>query len=166
MNGYEIIVGFSWYKSWCDLVPHAVSIERYFVKNWLTWLWRLVSPKSEGCPGRLEIPEVTDDVLQVLSPITVALLLTWGGQSFCSTQIFNWCNESQTNYEGKFALFKAHWLKNLYHTKLPSQSVNQSVQSLSPIQLFVTPWIAACQASLSITNSQSLLKLPSQKHPK
>ena len=34
-----------------------------------------------------------------------------------------------------------------------------SVQSLSCVQLFVTPWIAACQASLSITNSQSLLKL-------
>ena len=36
-----------------------------------------------------------------------------------------------------------------------------SVQSLSPVQLFVTPWIAARQASLSITNSQSLLKLMS-----
>ena len=35
------------------------------------------------------------------------------------------------------------------------------VQSLSYIQLFVTPWTAAHQASLSITNSQSLLKLMS-----
>ena len=34
-----------------------------------------------------------------------------------------------------------------------------SVQSLSHVQLFVTPWTAARQASLSITNSQSLLKL-------
>ena len=33
-----------------------------------------------------------------------------------------------------------------------------SVQSLSCVQLFATPWIAACQASLSITNSQSLPK--------
>ena len=30
-----------------------------------------------------------------------------------------------------------------------------SVQSLSRVRLFVTPWIAACQASLSITNSRS-----------
>ena len=30
-----------------------------------------------------------------------------------------------------------------------------SVQSLSCVRLFVTPWIAACQASLSITNSRS-----------
>ena len=36
-----------------------------------------------------------------------------------------------------------------------------SVQSLSHVQLFVTPWTAACQAFLSITNSQSLLKLVS-----
>ena len=36
-----------------------------------------------------------------------------------------------------------------------------SVQSLSHVQLFVTPWTAAHQASLSFTNSQSLLKLMS-----
>ena len=36
-----------------------------------------------------------------------------------------------------------------------------SVQSLSRFRLFVTPWTAARQASLSITNSQSLLKLMS-----
>ena len=34
-----------------------------------------------------------------------------------------------------------------------------SVQSLSHVQLFVTPWITEHQASLSITNSWSLLKL-------
>ena len=36
-----------------------------------------------------------------------------------------------------------------------------SVQLLSHVQLFVIPWTAACQASLSITNSWSLLKLMS-----
>ena len=36
-----------------------------------------------------------------------------------------------------------------------------SFQSLNHVQLFVTPWTAARQASLSITNSQSLLKLMS-----
>ena len=35
----------------------------------------------------------------------------------------------------------------------------RSVQSLSPVRLFVTPGTAALQASLSITNSRSLLKL-------
>ena len=37
------------------------------------------------------------------------------------------------------------------------------VQSLSPVWFFVTPWTAACQASLSITNSRSLFKLMSIK---
>ena len=38
-----------------------------------------------------------------------------------------------------------------------------SVQLLSRVWLFVIPWITACQASLSITNSRSLLKLMSIK---
>ena len=38
-----------------------------------------------------------------------------------------------------------------------------SVQSLSHVRLFATPWIAACQNSLSITNAQSLLRLVSIK---
>ena len=36
-----------------------------------------------------------------------------------------------------------------------------SIQSLSHVWLFATPWTAVCQASLSITNSLSLLKLMS-----
>ena len=36
-----------------------------------------------------------------------------------------------------------------------------SVQSLICVELFMTPWTAACQPSLSVTNSQSLLKLMS-----
>ena len=42
-----------------------------------------------------------------------------------------------------------------------AKSVSQSVQSLSHVHLFVTPWTAAHQVFLSITNSQSLLKLMS-----
>ena len=42
-----------------------------------------------------------------------------------------------------------------------SQRQISSVQPLSRVQLFVTPWTAACQASLSITNSWILLKLMS-----
>ena len=40
-----------------------------------------------------------------------------------------------------------------------SHTLARSDQSLSHVRLFVTPWIAAYQASLSITNSQSSLKL-------
>ena len=43
---------------------------------------------------------------------------------------------------------------------MPGDSFHfSSVQSLSPVQLFATPWTAALQATLSITNSQSLFKL-------
>ena len=62
-------------------------------------------------------------------------------------------------------LFISHViLGKLLKLSMPiSLSVNgdnqfSSVQSLSPVQLFATPWIAAHQASLSITNTQSLLK--------
>ena len=55
---------------------------------------------------------------------------------------------------------KKNWINSLY-----ARSINQfsSVQSLSLVWLFATPWTAAHQASLSITNSWSLLKLMSIK---
>ena len=47
-----------------------------------------------------------------------------------------------------------------YHLSFNAVQFN-SVQSLSHVRLFATPWIEACQASLSITNSQSSPKLTS-----
>ena len=51
------------------------------------------------------------------------------------------------------------WLKYQWYEAI--LNIIRSDQSLSRVQLFATPWIAACQASLSITNSRSLLKLMS-----
>ena len=48
----------------------------------------------------------------------------------------------------------------LFQFLLPPK-VHSSVQLLSRVRLFATPWTAAPKASLSITNSQSLLKLMS-----
>ena len=45
--------------------------------------------------------------------------------------------------------------------QIPGKHQFSSFQSLSRVRLFATPWTAACQASLSITNSWSLLKLMS-----
>ena len=53
-----------------------------------------------------------------------------------------------------------------YYMSLPlyfHKLTRESVSLLSSVQLFVTPWVAAPQASLSITNSQSLLKFMSVK---
>ena len=49
----------------------------------------------------------------------------------------------------------------LWHSKQILVLGGCSIQSLSRVQLFVTPWVAARQASLSITNSRSPLKLTS-----
>ena len=49
----------------------------------------------------------------------------------------------------------------MYHLETLSLYCFSSVQSLSHVWFFATPWTAAHQASLSITNSQSLLKLMS-----
>ena len=58
-------------------------------------------------------------------------------------------------------LFALHsWYRNFIYWMNDSVQFS-SVQSLSRVQLFVTPWTAARQASLSITNSQSLLKFMS-----
>ena len=53
-------------------------------------------------------------------------------------------------------LFIFNWMKDALNSI-------SSVQLLSCVQLFVTPWITARQASLSITNSQSSLRLKSIK---
>ena len=51
--------------------------------------------------------------------------------------------------------------KELLKNKMFDFSQFRSVQSLSRVRLFATPWTAARQASLSITNSRSSLKLMS-----
>ena len=55
--------------------------------------------------------------------------------------------------------FSSPWYLQYLAGCLASQF--SSVQSLSHVWLFVTPWITACQASLSITNSWNSLKLKS-----
>ena len=61
-----------------------------------------------------------------------------------------------------FGPWKCLWL--LASSMDPQRSVSvefSSVQSLSRVRLFATPWTTARQASLSITNSWSLLRLMS-----
>ena len=49
------------------------------------------------------------------------------------------------------------------HAHIHETHAHESVQSLSSVRLFAIPWIAARQASLSITNSRSSLRLASIK---
>ena len=71
---------------------------------------------------------------------------------------------TQSIYMQKLSSFMFN-INILYWVRLilPKMVQFSSVQLLSHVQLFATPWTAAFQASLSITNSQSLLKLMSIK---
>ena len=74
--------------------------------------------------------------------------------------------ETQVWSLGKKDPWRRKWKPTLQFLpgKSPGQrslAVFSSVQLVSRAQLCVTPWTAACQASLSITNSQSLPKLMS-----
>ena len=67
-------------------------------------------------------------------------------------------------YNGILLSYKKEWNSAICsNMDKPREDHTQfsSVQSLSRVQLFATPWIAACQASLSITNSWSSLRLTS-----
>ena len=60
------------------------------------------------------------------------------------------------------AFFVLNWnVFSIYLISLIFESATSSVQLLSCVQLSLTAWTAALQASLSITNSQSFLKLKS-----
>ena len=63
---------------------------------------------------------------------------------------------NQTRYKTVCIIY-VHKIKLVYKCKI----INSSVELLSHVQLFVTPWTSACQVSLSITNSQ---REPTQTH--
>ena len=68
------------------------------------------------------------------------------------------CNSNISRLQKEKNFYKFFWLENLTWTDM--RKLISSVQfSCSVVSDSVTPWTAACQASLSITNSQSLLKL-------
>ena len=64
--------------------------------------------------------------------------------------------------ESENSWLKAHIQKKKIRASGPIGSVQfSSIQLLSCVRIFATPWIAACQLSLSITKSQSSLRLTS-----
>ena len=88
------------------------------------------------------------------------ILLTQEIWYISSAAVFFWQSRRASEHQGfGTALFWQAEVEN--HVNSNGQSVSQSVQSLSRVRLFATPWITADQASLSITNSRSSLKLMS-----
>ena len=115
------------------------------------------------------------DLATALSSLHLPWTFTWGRtDSPCTTN----CPFENTKWLQKyssrifsFSFFQicSPLMKSIYSWKISSPvapNTNSflwvqfsSVQSLSCVQLFVTPWTAACQASLSTTNSRSSLRL-------
>ena len=69
-----------------------------------------------------------------------------------------WISSNEMDETGAYY---TEWSKSERKTKSMASGPIRSDQWLSHVQLFATPWIAACQASLSITNSRSSHKLMS-----
>ena len=67
----------------------------------------------------------------------------------------HWTREKAREFQKKTSISTSLTMRKTWTVSV------QSVQSLSHVRLFATPWITACQASLSITNSQSSLRLTS-----
>ena len=61
----------------------------------------------------------------------------------------------------KWITTKINKTVNFYSVSIPLDIPISSLQLISCVRLFATPWTGACQVSLSITNSRSLLKLMS-----
>ena len=88
----------------------------------------------------------------------------------CSNKRYEWhlvFTETICNFYHYFHAFTPpakYWMQHKHEWEVANEKGHcdnqfSSVQSLSPVWLFVTPWTAARQASLSFTNSWSLLKL-------
>ena len=77
------------------------------------------------------------------------------------------CSPPGSSVRGSFQARVLEWVaiavSKTDATEIYREHQFSSVQLLSPVQLFATPWIAARKTSLSIANSRSLLKFMSIK---
>ena len=76
--------------------------------------------------------------------------------SFFNCKVYTICKVKMNDIKKQMKNFILYIKLKVDYSKLKMYNINpSSVQSLSHVLLFVTPWTAARQASLSITNSQS-----------
>ena len=151
----------------CKLIPSSVKSELmwfniYNAVCFTLWIIRLLRPW--GLARALGSQELQDPLLS-LSKVSLDLLCLQAGTE-------SWQCPGRSEAGQRLALLL--WSLNKTFSILTSLtawshgepwSLNdtpvQSVQLLSHVQLFMAPWTAAGQAPLSVTNSQSLLKIMS-----
>ena len=102
--------------------------------------------ESMGHNKRSHMPRLRPDMVEEISKYFLKRRPSEDGGRDCSDTVTN---------QGIPKIARSH------QSKIAGSHQVSSVQSLSCVQLFAAPWTAAHQASLSITNSWSLLKLMS-----
>ena len=147
---------------WC-LTEYLVD-SKYTVDKWInkgTWLLLLLSLHTCLLRPLLRIMErrrVITIFLGVQLSLPLQGVLLAYNQIQRSSAIGFILDESETHSQQATVESTVHRFITSAFKSYPQFS---SVQSLSRVQLFATPWTAARQASLSITDSQSLLRLVS-----
>ena len=128
---------------WSDLPTHLPSISHgFFIQS--------STDACLGCFHILALVNMLSEISQIQKENTVWSQLCVGSKKVKLIETEHWLP-----WVGERGLRRC-WSKVEFELYQFS-----SVQSLSRVRLFATPWIAARQASLSITSSQSLLKLMS-----
>ena len=148
---------------WCDKMKPPGEVLNYTLKKMSPSVWGFYG----GFNGEFKIWIEIRKSWTCLAP-TYSVFLTHPVLN--STFPKNWCPTDDRFSAYRFLLnltvvptCAAWWFEFLKDTSRPSSLFKAlrlatiSVQLLSRVWLFATPWIAAHQASLSITNSQSTL---------
>ena len=133
------------------------SVYKVVRENWTRWDFCLGKKKTKEWNS---IPSFQESGMQILR-LKVSDVNTKSHHTKHQASIICWLNllnlVEKRNCFGIVCVCSTTTVSlNLLHL---SYSQLSSVQSLSSVWLFVTPWTTADQASLPITNSQSLLKL-------
>ena len=123
-----------------------------------SWMSSLTCPKWNSCYFPNLLLQLSSPSQEIEAPHSACLQTIWKSWPLLITPLLKWCKLPS------LLLIITHISTLSPHFPCASQAICiqfSSVQSLSHVRLFATPWIAAYQASLSITNSWSLLKFMS-----
>ena len=153
-----ILLAVQWEFSWNPAIVEKIfkSLKKVAKQNkknnsaWPFWYKTLMLEKIEGRRrrGRQRMRQL-DGITN--SDMSLSYVREWMLDREAWQAAVHGVAKSQTQ--------QSDWTELNRYTKFHFQF--SSVQSFSRVRLFVIPWIAARQASLSITNSQSSLKLMS-----